>query len=151
MKKTYFEDYEIGDEFITPGRTVTEADVTLFAGLTGDYNRIHTDAEYMKNSLFGERIAHGLLGLALVNGLKYRTDYDSDGVLAFLGLTWKFTGPIRFGDTIHAVIQIVSKRETSKTDRGIMVQAIRVYNQRGEVVQEGEFTSMLKRRPGGSP
>jgi acyl dehydratase len=148
MGKTYFEDFEIGDEFTTPGRTVTEADVVMFAGLTGDYNRLHTDAEYMKDSIFGERIAHGLLGLALVNGLKYRTDYNSDGVIAFLGLTWKFTGPIRFGDTVHAVARIASKRETSKPDRGIVVQAIQVFNQRGEVVQEGEFTSMLKRRPG---
>jgi acyl dehydratase len=146
MKKSYFEDFEIGDEFVTPGRTVTEGDVMLFAGLTGDYNRIHTDAEYMKSSMFGERIAHGLLGLSLVNGLKYRTDYDSDGVLAFLGLTWKFSRPIRFGDTIHAVIRIASKRETSKPDRGIMFQTIQVFNQRGEVVQEGEFTSMIKRR-----
>jgi acyl dehydratase len=147
MKKTFFEDFEIGDEFVTPGRTVTEADVMSFAGLTGDYNRIHTDAEYMKSSMFGERIAHGLLGLSLVNGLKYRTDYDSDGVLAFLGLTWKFSRPIRFGDTIHAVIRISAKRETSKRDRGIMIQTIQVLNQRDEVVQEGEFTSMIKRRP----
>ena len=147
MKKTYFEDYAVGDEFITPGRTVTEADVVMFAALTGDYNRIHTDAEYMRESIFGERIAHGLLGLALVNGLKYRTDVDSDGVIAFLGLTWKFSGPIKLGDTIHAVIRVASKRETSKPDRGIIVQAIQVLNQRGEVVQEGEFTSMLKRRP----
>jgi acyl dehydratase len=146
MKKTYFEDYAIGDEFTTPGRTVTEADVVMFAGLTGDYNRLHTDAEYMKDSIFGERIAHGLLGLALVNGLKYRTDVDSDGVLAFLGLTWKFSGPIKLGDTIHAVVRISSKRETSKPDRGLMVQAIQVLNQRGEVVQAGEFTTMLKRR-----
>lgn len=146
MKKTYYEDYAVGDEFITPGRTVTEADVVMFAGLTGDYNRIHTDAEYMKDSIFGERIAHGLLGLALVNGLKYRTDVDSDGVIAFLGLTWKFSGPIKLGDTIHAVVRIASKRETSKPDRGIMIQSIQVLNQRGEVVQEGEFTSMLKRR-----
>jgi acyl dehydratase len=147
MKRTYFEDYNIGDEFVTPGRTVTEADVVMFAGLTGDYNRIHTDAEYMKESIFGARIAHGLLGLALVNGLKYRTDYDPDGVIAFLGLTWKFSGPIKFGDTIHAIVRIASKRETSKPDRGIMVQSVQVLNQRGEVVQEGEFTTMLKRRP----
>jgi len=146
MKRTFYEDYAVGDEFITPGRTVTETDVVMFAALTGDYNRIHTDAEYMRESIFGERIAHGLLGLALVNGLKYRTDVDSDGVIAFLGLTWKFSGPIKLGDTIHAVIRVASKRETSKPDRGIIVQAIQVLNQRGEVVQEGEFTSMLKRR-----
>ena len=146
MKRTYYEDYDVGDEFITPARTISEADVVLFAGLTGDYNRIHTDAEYMKDSIFGERIAHGMLGLALVNGLKYRTEIDSDGVLAFLGLTWKFSAPIKFGDTVHAVVRIASMRETSKPDRGIIVQAIQVLNQRGEVVQEGEFTTMLKRR-----
>lgn len=145
MRKKYFEDFAIGDEFTSPGRTITEADVVMFAALTGDYNRIHTDAEYMKDSIFGERIAHGMLGLAIVNGLKYRTDYDADGVIAFLGLTWKFAGPIRFGDTIHTVVRIISKRETSKPDRGIIVQAIQLLNQRGEVVQEGEFTSMLKR------
>jgi acyl dehydratase len=148
MQRTYYEDYAVGDEFVTPARTITEADIVMFAGLTGDYNRLHTDAEYMKGSIFGERIAHGLLGLALVNGLKYRTEIDPDGVLAFLGLTWKFTAPIKIGDTIHAVVRIASMRETSKPDRGIVVQAIQVRNQRGEVVQEGEFTTMLKRRPG---
>lgn len=146
MKRTYYEDYAVGDEFITPARTITEADVVLFGGMTGDYNRIHTDAEYMKDSIFGERIVHGMLGLALVNGLKYRTEIDSDGVLAFLGLTWKFSAPIKFGDTVHAVVRIASMRETSKPDRGIVVQAIQLLNQRGEVVQEGEFTTMLKRR-----
>jgi acyl dehydratase len=148
MKRTYYEDFALGDEFITPGRTITEADVTLFAGLTGDYNRLHTDAEYMRDSIFGERIAHGLLGLSLVNGLKYRTDIDSDGVLAFLGLSWKFVGPIKFGDTIHAVLRVDSLRETSKPDRGLIVYGVRVHNQRGEAVQEGEFTMLLKRRGG---
>jgi acyl dehydratase len=146
MKRTYYEDYTIGDEFITPARTVGEADVTLFAGLSGDYNRLHTDAEYAREQLFGERIAHGLLGLSIVVGLTYRTEIDPDGALAFLGLSWKFSGPIKFGDTIHAVIRIVSMRETRKPDRGIVVQAIRLLNQRDEVVQEGEFTMMLKRR-----
>lgn len=146
MKRTYYEDFALGDEFITPGRTITEADVTLFAGLTGDYNRLHTDAEYMRDSIFGERIAHGLLGLSLVNGLKYRTDIDSDGVLAFLGLSWKFVGPIKFSDTIHAVLRVESLRETSKPDRGLVVYGVRVLNQRGEAVQEGEFTMLLKRR-----
>ena len=147
MKRTYYEDYAVGDEFVTPARTVSETDVTLFAGLSGDYNRLHTDAEYAREQLFGERIAHGLLGLSIVVGLAYRTEIDPDGALAFLGLSWKFSGPIKFGDTIHAVIRIVSMRETSKPDRGIVVQAIRLLNQRDEVVQEGEFTMMVKRRP----
>jgi acyl dehydratase len=149
MKRTWFEDYAVGETFITPGRTVTEADVGAFAGLTGDYNRLHTDAEYMRTSIYGERIAHGLLGLSFANGLKYRTDMDPDGVLAFLGLTWSFVAPIRFGDTIHAVLRVESLRETSKPDRGVMVQAVELRNQRGEVVQRGEFTMLLRRRPAG--
>src|SRR5262245_36962052 len=147
MTHTYYEDYTVGDEFITPARTVTEADVVLFAGLSGDYNRLHTDAEYGKGSLFGERIAHGLLGLAIVSGLGYRSGIDPDGALAFLGLSWTFCAPIKFGDTIHAVFQIASLRETSTPDRGIVVEAIRVLNQRGEVVQAGEWTFLVKRRP----
>jgi acyl dehydratase len=146
MKRTYFEDYAVGDEFITPARTITEADVVMFAGLTGDYNRLHTDAEYMRESIFGERIAHGLLGLSIVNGLKYRTDIDSDGVIAFLGLSWTFAGPIKLGDTIHGILRVASMRETSKPDRGLVVKSVQVINQHGEVVQEGEFTMLLKRR-----
>ncbi|MFO7168142.1 MAG: MaoC/PaaZ C-terminal domain-containing protein [Chloroflexota bacterium] len=146
-KRTFYEDYAVGDEFLTPARTVTEADVVAFAGLTGDYNRLHTDAEYMRGSIFGERIAHGLLGLSIANGLKYRTDMDSDGVIAFLGLTWQFVGPIKIGDTIHALLRVASMRETSKPDRGIVVYGVKVLNQRGETVQEGEFTMLLKRRP----
>jgi acyl dehydratase len=146
MTRTYYEDYALGDEFLTPARTVTEADVVLFAGLSGDYNRLHTDAEYSKGMLFGERIAHGLLGLAIVSGLGYRAGIDPDGALAFLGLTWKFSAPIKIGDTIHAIFRIAALRETSKPDRGIIVEAIQVLNQRGQVVQEGEWTFMIKRR-----
>jgi acyl dehydratase len=146
MKRTFYEDYAVGDEFVTPARTVTEADVTLFAALSGDYNRLHTDAEYAAQGPFGERIAHGLLGLSIVIGLAYRTEIDPDGAVAFLGLSWKFNGPIRLGDTIHAVIQITGMRPTRTPDRGIIVQAIQLLNQRGEVVQSGEQTIMLKRR-----
>jgi acyl dehydratase len=145
MKRTFYEDYAVGDEFITPARTVTEADVTMFAALSGDYNRLHTDMEYAGQGPFGERIAHGLLGLSMIVGLAFRTEIDPDGAVAFLGLSWKFTGPITFGDTIHALIRITSMRETRATDRGIIVQAIQVLNQRGEVVQQGEFTMMVKR------
>jgi acyl dehydratase len=146
MKRTFYEDYAVGDEFVTPERTVTEADVALFAALSGDYNRLHTDAEYAAHGPFGERIAHGLLGLSIVIGLAYRTEIDSDGALAFLGLSWKFSGPIRLGDTIHAIIQISGMRSTRAPDRGIIVQATQLLNQRGEVVQSGDLTMMLKRR-----
>jgi acyl dehydratase len=144
--RTFYEEYAVGDEFITPARTVTETDVTMFAALSGDYNRLHTDSEYASSGPFGERIAHGLLGLSIVAGLLYRAGIDPDGAVAFLGLSWKFTGPIKFGDTIHAVIRITSMRETRAPDRGIIVQAIQLLNQRGDIVQQGEFTMMVKRR-----
>jgi acyl dehydratase len=146
MQGSFYEDYAVGDEFVTPARTVTEADVAMFAALSGDYNRLHTDAEYAGQGPFGERIAHGLLGLSMVVGLMFRTDFDPDSVMAFLGLSWKFTGPIKFGDTIHAIIRITSMRETRAPDRGIVVQAIELLNQRADLVQQGEFTMMVKRR-----
>ena len=146
MKRTFYEDYAIGDEFITPARTVTEADVTMFAALSGDYNRLHTDAEYAAQGPFGERIAHGLLGLSMVIGLAYRTEIDPDGAVAFLGLSWKFSGPIKFGDTIHAIIQIANMRPTRAPDRGIIAMSTQLLNQHDEIVQSGELTMMLKRR-----
>ena len=137
----YYEDYQIGSQFVTPGRTIGETEVSMFAMLTGDFNRLHTDAEYMKTSVFGERIAHGLLGLAIVNGLKYRTDLDPDGIIAFLGVNWKFN------DTIHAVLTVQSMRPTKQIERGIVVFAAQVINQHGTVVQQGEMTMMMKRAP----
>lgn len=143
---TWYEDYTIGAELVTPARTIGETEVSMFAMLTGDFNRLHTDAEYMKQSLFGERIAHGLLGLAIVNGLKYRTGMNPDSIIAFLGVNWSFVAPILFDDTIHAVIHVESMRETRHADRGIVVFAIDVHNQRNEVVQKGTMTMMIKRR-----
>ncbi|MBI4241201.1 MAG: acyl dehydratase, partial [Candidatus Rokubacteria bacterium] len=67
--RRYFEEIQVGEEYLSPGRTVTEADIVIFAGLSGDYNVLHTDAEFMKSSIFGERIAHGLLGLGIQSGL----------------------------------------------------------------------------------
>src|SRR5512145_3560609 len=98
--RRWFEEIAVGEESESPGRTVTEADVVIFAGLSGDYNVLHTDAEFMKSSLFGERIAHGLLGLSIQQGLLDRVvTAQVTGSLA--ALKWKFTGPIKIGDTIH--------------------------------------------------
>lgn len=144
----YFEDFNVGDEWVTRGRTITEADVVAFAGLSGDYNRLHTDAEYCKeHTIFGERIAHGLLGLSIGSGLLVSMGFTEGTVMAFLGVNWNFTGPIKLGDTIHARTQVESKRETKKEDRGIVNFDTEVINQRGEVVQKGTRTLMIARRP----
>ena len=146
MKRLYYEDYIVGDEFETAARTLDQADVRRFAELTGDQHRLHTDQAFGQASIFGERVAHGLLGMALVNGLAYSSAIDSDGVLAFLDVSWKFIGPIRFGDTLRALIRISGRRATRKPDRGIIVQAIRLLNHRNETVQAGTFTFLVKRR-----
>jgi acyl dehydratase len=144
--RQYFEDIGVGDEYVSPGRTVTEADIVAFAGLSGDYNVLHTDAEFMKSSIFGERIAHGLLGLAIQSGLGTRAMPRPFATMAFLGLRWRFKAPIKIGDTIKVRIRIVDKRETTKPDRGIVVLERAVLNQRGEIVQEGETDVMVERR-----
>ncbi len=140
-----FEEIEIGEEYESPGRTVTEADIVIFAGLSGDYNVLHTDAEFMRTSIFGERIAHGLLGLAIQSGLLTR-GMRPYATIAFLGLRWKFKGPIKIGDTIRARGKVIAKKETSRPDRGVITLAREVVNQRGEVVQEGETDVMVARR-----
>lgn len=144
----YFEDFEVGQRFVTAGRTVTEADVVNFAGVSGDYNPIHTDAEFAKSTPFGQRIAHGLLVLSMLTGLRQRTGATDGTLIAWLEIrNYRFLKPVLIGDTVHGETEIVEKRETSKPDRGIVVQRVRVLNQRGEVVQEGEFVTMIRRRP----
>jgi acyl dehydratase len=144
--RRYFEDIAVGEEVESPGRTVTETDVVLFAGLSGDYNVLHTDAEFMKKSVFGERIAHGLLGLAIQSGLFHRTG-PVYATLAFAGLRWKFKAPIKIGDTIRVRGRVTDKRETSRADRGLVVVERKVLNQRDEIVQEGETDLLVERRP----
>lgn len=141
----HFEDLEIGQEFTSPGRTVTEADIVIFAGLSGDYNVLHTDAEHMKSSIFGERIAHGLLGLGIQQGLASRGEpAAAHGLLR--SLKWKFKGPIKIGDTVHVLSRIAAKTDGPDAGRGLVTVERRLLNQRGEVVQEGETEHLVERR-----
>jgi len=144
--RRWFEDIEVGEEYESPGRTVTESDIVLFAGLSGDYNVLHTDAEFMKSSIFGERIAHGLLGLAIQAGLFTRAT-RAYATLGSAGLRWKFKGPIKIGDTIRVHARVAAKKEASEADRGLVTLERRVLNQRDEVVQEGETDLLVERRP----
>jgi acyl dehydratase len=147
----YFEDFQVGQRFTTPARTVTEADLVNFAGVSGDYNPIHTDAEFAKTTPFGQRIAHGLLVLSMLTGLRQRTGQFEGTLIAWLEIrSYRFLKPVFIGDTVHGETEILEKRETSKPDRGLLVQRVRVLNQRGEVVQEGEFVTLVRRREGGA-
>ena len=144
--RRFFDDIAVGEEYESPGRTVTEADIVIFAGLSGDYNILHTDAEYMKSSIFGERIAHGLLGLAIQSGLFSRSGIPY-ATLGFGTLRWKFKGPIKIGDTIRVRAKVAGKKESDKPDRGLVTVERQILNQRNEVVQEGETELVVERRP----
>lgn len=147
MRETprYYEDIEIGEEYESPGRTVTETDIVQFAGLSGDYNVLHTDAELMKTSIFGERIAHGLLVLAIQSGLFARAT-PAYATVAFTGLRWKFKGPVKIGDTVRLRARVLAKQDDGKPDRGVITVQRSVVNQRGEIVQEGETDLMVEKR-----
>jgi acyl dehydratase len=142
-----YEDLRVGEEYRSPGRTVTEADVVLFAGLSGDYNVLHTDAEHMKTSQFGERIAHGLLVLSIQHGLLER-GRPAEGTEQLVGIKWRFKGPVKIGDTIHVRGRVTAKRDSDKPDWGLVTIERQVVNQLGEVVQEGESEHLVERRPG---
>ena len=144
--RRFFDEIDVGEEYESPGRTVTEADIVLFAGISGDYNVVHTDAELMKTSIFGERIAHGLLGLSIQAGLLSRA-MRPYATTAAAGLRWKFKGPIRIGDTIRVRAKVVEKHDGPKPETGVVTLARTVLNQRDEVVQEGETDLIVERRP----
>lgn len=143
--KPYFEDIEIGDtERSISGRTITETDVVNFAMFSGDWNPLHTDEEFAKKTPFEQRIAHGMLGLAVSTGM--RRDAPLPHIMAFLHVSVDFKKPIFIGDTVRVEAEVVEKRETKKVDRGIVIYARRLVNQRDEVVQDARFTLMIRRR-----
>lgn len=143
----FFDDFKVGDKFTSPGRTVTETDIVMFAGLSGDYNPLHTDNEFCKDTIFGEKIAHGLLGLSILTGLSTRLGIFDGSAIAFLGINdWKFKKPILVDDTIHFEMEVIEKRETSKSDRGIIFRKFELKNQKDEVVQEGVLPIMVVRK-----
>jgi acyl dehydratase len=142
----FFEDFIEGEVVLSPGRTITEADVVAFAGMSGDYNPAHTDHEEARKGPFGAPIAHGLLCLIIAAGLAER-DGGLDGTaIAMLGVEWRFKQPVFFGDTIRLRLSLMSKRLTKTPGRGIIVRSVDVLNQRDEVVQAGAFTTMVRSR-----
>jgi 3-hydroxybutyryl-CoA dehydratase len=143
----YFEEFNVGDTVSSTARTITEADIVGFAALSGDWNPIHTDAEFAKSSMFGERIAHGLLGLSIASGLAVRLGFIEDTVIAFMGLDWKFRAPIKIGDTIHMLAQIAEKKPMPRLGGGLVTLNVEVLNQRGETTQKGTWSMLMKLKP----
>ena len=142
----YFEDLTPGLKVTSAGRTISEADIMQFAGLSGDWNPMHVDAEYAKQSIFGERVAHGLLGLAIASGLAMQLGFLDRTVEAFTSLDWKFRAPIKIGDTIRMTAEVTKTRAMGKSG-GFVTFNVVVKNQRDETVQRGEWMIVVKGKP----
>ena len=145
IRGLYFEQYEIGMEITSQGRTITESDISAFAGLSGDYNQIHTDEVYASASLFGQRVAHGLLVTSIVSGLAVQTGFMEGTVIAFREISqWKFSNPVFIGDTITVVIKVINTKKMTRLNGGAVTFSLNVYNQNDTVVQRGEWVILLQ-------
>ncbi len=142
----YFEDIELNVPVETMARTITETDIVIFAGLTGDYNPVHTDAVFAAQQPFGERIAHGLLIVSIVSGLAYRLGLLEGTADALTGVEWKFRGPVKIGDTIRARLSATKKRALPGHSGGLVTFDVTVLNQHDEEVQKGSWTVVVRGR-----
>lgn len=140
----YFEEFEVGYELVSAARTITETDIVNFAALTGDWTQIHVNAEYAKGTIFGQRVAHGLLGLSYAAGLGAQLGFIEETVLLFRGLEWKFSAPIFIGDTIHLKVKVREKKELKKLGGGSVTFDVRLFNQEGKIVQKGTWEVLIK-------
>lgn len=135
MEKVYFEDYHVGEVMVSPGRTITEADIVMFAALTGDWHPIHTNVEYAEKTMFGQRIAHGMLGLVVGSALIFRLGpyvFTPKMFLAFYGIDrLRFTAPIMIQDTIHCEGEVVEMKEKDPSC-GVITYTSAIKNQRDE-------------------
>ena len=147
MQGLYFEEFEEGMALETRGRTITEADVVAFAGLSGDYNPMHTDDEYAKTTHFGARVSHGLLGLSIASGLSYQLGFMEGTVLAFTALEWKMRAPIYINETIRVQATVKKLREMKSAGGGFVTLDVKVLKQDDSVAQKGEWTVLIASRP----
>lgn len=144
----FFEEFTVGQRIISSGRTLTEADIVSFAGLSGDYNQIHTDAVYASQSPFGQRVAHGLLGLSIASGLVVQTGMMEGTILAFREINeWKFIQPVYIGDTIHVEVEVLETKELRRLGGGAVVISLDVKKQTGETVMKGTWKALISSQP----
>ncbi len=147
VRGMYFEDFEVGLVIQTGARTITETDIVNFAGLSGDFNFIHTNAHAAKDTPFGQRVAHGMLVASIATGLAVQQGFIDGTTLAFRYLSWKFTKPVFIGDTIHVQVKITNTKLMARLGGGIVAFDARVINQNDDVVHKGEWRMLMKSRP----
>jgi acyl dehydratase len=143
--RLFYEDLNVGDEHQSTGRTITETDVVSFAGLSGDFNNMHIDEEFAKKTVFGSRVAHGLCVLSIASGLWFTMPRLA--TIAFMGLEdWRFSGAVKFGDTIRIVRKLVEKREHKRPNMGFLIFEVNIHNQTDEIVQKGKWIILVQRK-----
>ena len=144
----YFEEFQVGEKVTTKTHTVTDSDIMTFAALSGDDNRIHTDAEFSSKGPFGKRIAHGLLGLSIASGLLWQTGILDGTVIAFREVNeWKFVKPVFIGDTVHAELESLETKALPRIGGGSVIVGVELKNQDNEVVMKGKWTLLVMSRP----
>ncbi len=147
-KGLYYEDIVEGQRMVTRGRTITEADLVQFGTLTGDFNPMHMDAEYMKTTVFGQRIAHGMLSLSYAVGQAYQLGFMERTVVAFRGLEMKFSLPVFIGDTLHVEIVVKTKdKPNARLGGGLITLGVKIINQDGKTVQSGDWLVLIATKP----
>ena len=140
----YFSEFEIGQEYKTVRRTITETDVVMFAGLSGDFNPLHTDAVFAEKTPFGQRIAHGMLVTSISTGLSQTLGIFEGTTIALMQQSFKYTAPTFFGDTIHLLMTVKALKPSSKGGKGVVTFDSKVVKQDGTVVNEGEWVVMFR-------
>ena len=147
MSSLYYEDFEVGQTFQSSGRTITEADLTIFSMVSGDWNPIHADAEYASGTRFGQRLVHGTLGIAVATGMLHEIGIFHKSVVAMLSLkTWAFKKPIFIGDTLKLTLDILSKTPGESQRVGAIDRRMCLINQHGDIVQEGTSDVLVLKR-----
>lgn len=149
MKTYYLEDFQADQVFESGGRTITEADLTFFSMLSGDWNPVHADAEAARNTRFGQRVVHGVLGMAISTGMLHDIGIFHDSVIAMMGFrNWNFLAPLFVNDTVHLKLTILSVESGKSGRSGKLGRRFQLINQRNEVVQEGESDVLVLTRQG---
>jgi len=144
----YFEEFSVGQKVVTEKRTITENDIMNFAALSGDNNRIHTDPEFSKTTVFGRQVAHGLLGLAIASGLAWQTGILDGTVIAFREVNeWKFVKPVFIGDTIYVDLGVRETKALPRIGGGSVTITLEVKNQNEEVCHRGQWTVLMMSKP----
>lgn len=140
-----FDEFELDEVITTARRTITEADVVNFAGISGDFNPLHTDEQFATQTPFGTRVAHGMLVMSVATGLANQLGVFEGTTLALIEQTIRYKGAVHFGDTVHLELRVANKKESSKPDRGVITFETTVKNQDDRAVIEGQWVLLMRR------